>query len=138
MRPIRRLDPGDVARAYTAKENSMSKSTLVKWAVAALLAVPAIPVLGNSSYVGVRTLSATTATHRKLSTGRRVHRLHAVKRRHISLSKSRKHLTSRHGKAKTSLTSSRKHQRSPSTTSTNSPIRVHVTHMPPTIDGIHT
>jgi hypothetical protein len=114
----------------------MSKSTLVKWAVAALLAAPAIPVLGNSSYSGVRTLSATTATHRKLSTSKR-HRLHAIKRRHVSLSKARKHLSSRHVKGKTSLISSRKHHGSLSTTGTNSPIRVHVTHMPPTIDGIH-
>jgi hypothetical protein len=126
-----------VARDYEAKEISMSKSTLVKWALTALLAAPAIPVLANSSYSGVRTLGATPVTHRKMaSSSKRGHRYHTSKHRHSSLSKKNKHLSSRHSKHKSNLASTHTHHRGLST-SENAPIKVHPTHMPPTIDGIH-
>ncbi|MGD0140821.1 MAG: hypothetical protein ABSD28_18310 [Tepidisphaeraceae bacterium] len=113
----------------------MLKSTLV-WAVAALLAVPAVPMFATTTthhrlvapalthravakvskrhhLAGATHRRATSLTHRKLS----VHRLTAT--RHVVRKTTVGHAAVRH-----TAISSTPH------------FRVHVTKMPPTIDGI--
>ncbi len=102
----------------------MFKSTLVKWAVAALLAVPAVPVL------------AQRAHHKPLVT--RSHRTMTVsgKRHHRSLKSTHRRSTLLRAKGLKShryLTHRAIHKRA---LSSNSHFRVHFTKMPPTIDGI--
>ncbi len=103
----------------------MYKSTLVKWAVAALLAVPAVPVLAKR----VHHKSLVTRSHRTLVvSGKRHHRhLKTTHRRSTLLAAKalRRHrsLMSHHRIHKSALTS-------------KSHFRVHFTKMPPTIDSI--
>jgi hypothetical protein len=108
----------------------MLKSTIVKWAVAAMLAVPAVPMLGKTIH---HRLVSSHRTHRLLTvkSHRHVTRTH----RRLSLSAHRK-LSTRHHPMMHHLTrkSGPRHE---SMTST-SHFRVHVTKMPPTIDGINT
>jgi hypothetical protein len=102
----------------------MIKSSLVKWAVAALLAVPAAATLGASApYTTItkhhhRTLSHTHHKHRPM-TGTRHHRkLHHKGTGHASFS-------------------SHKHRHSTLSTSAAHPT-LKITKMPPTIDGMNT
>ena len=110
----------------------MLKSTLVKWAVAAVLAVPAVPMFGKTIH---HKLVTRTQSH-KVMTASKPHRLVNRIHRHVSLSSHRK-LTTTHR-----LSSSHRLVRKSSVrhTSLNSSshFRVHVTKMPPTIDGINT
>jgi hypothetical protein len=110
----------------------MNKSTLIKWVVAAVLAVPAIPTFAKT--VHHKVLVRRTGTHRLLTAaGKRHHVYHATTHRTTKLIVHR-HLTHKlstthHGIRKTSLSSR---------TKTSTPFRVHFTKMPPTIDGINT
>jgi hypothetical protein len=103
----------------------MLKSSIVKWAVAAVLAVPAVPMFGS------------TIHHHRLVTRSHLHRLVVRHRlstkthRRLSLSAHRKLLTRHHRLVSKSAL------RHASMTST-SHFKVHVTKMPPTIDGINT
>ena len=117
----------------------MLKSTLVKWAVAAVLAVPAVPLFGSTRHHHRATLS--TRTHRLVSATAKSHRLvkSATHRKSTTLihrKKLTKKLTSRrHGALKTTARHGVVRHTSLSSTSH---FRVHVTKMPPTIDGIQT
>jgi hypothetical protein len=104
----------------------MLKSTLVKWAVAAVLAVPAVPVL------------ARTAHHKHL-VSKHSHRTAVVssKHHHRNLKTSHRRMSLLAAKAHKSRRLVKSHRRnSGSTFSTKSHFRVHFTKMPPTIDGI--
>jgi hypothetical protein len=108
----------------------MIKSTIVKWAVAAVLAAPAIPTFGTT--IHHHRLVARNHSHRLVTTNH--HRVVTKTHRHVTLSTHRKLTTHRH------LTHSLTHKsgtRHASMTST-SHFKVHVTKMPPTIDGINT
>ena len=104
----------------------MFKSTIAKWAIAAALAVPAVPLMGRT--VHHRLVTPAARTHRTLIV-KHHHRL--VTRHHRSLTAHRK-LTTRHHRLvrKTGLRRSEM--------STTPAFKVHVTKMPPTIDGINT
>jgi len=101
----------------------MLKSTVVKWAVAALLTVPAVPLL------------AKTPAHHKLTSHARVHRLSAANHR-----AHRYHHVARHpGKMSTAkrtaahrLAAARHH----AVRTASSSGRLKITRMPPTIDNI--
>jgi hypothetical protein len=103
----------------------MYKSTLVKWAVAALLAVPAVPLFART----VHHKKLVARSHRTLVvTGKhRSRNLHTTHRRPTLLAakglKGHRSLTTHRTIHKTAL-SSRNH------------FTVHLTRMPPTIDGI--
>lgn len=103
----------------------MYKSTLVKWAVAALLAVPAVPVLAKT----VHHKSLVTHSHRTLVvSGKRHHRNLKTTHRRSPL------LAAKALKGHRSLSAHRRlHKNALSSTSH---FRVHFTKMPPTIDGI--
>ncbi|HEX4055629.1 MAG TPA: hypothetical protein VHX86_15295 [Tepidisphaeraceae bacterium] len=104
----------------------MYHSTLVKWAVAALLAVPAVPVLART----VHHKSLVTRSHRTLVvTGKRHHRSLKTTHRRSTL------LAAKALKRHHSLTT-RHHRIHKSALSSTSHFRVHFTKMPPTIDGI--
>ena len=131
----------------------MLKSSLLKWAVAAALAVPAVPLFGSTrhhhkvvmtsrAHHNVTLLAASTRHHAKSTTTRH----HATKLTHgkktplkFTSKLGARHnarLTAHHrGHLKTTARTS--HVRHTSlTTGTTSHFKVHVTKMPPTIDGI--
>jgi hypothetical protein len=102
----------------------MLKSTMVKWAVAALLAVPAIPVFAKKAHHK----PLVTRSHRTtMVSGKRHHRSLSSKHHRSSL------LAARGLKGHRSLTHRGIHK---SALSSASHFRVHFTKMPPTIDGI--
>ncbi|MGD0464917.1 MAG: hypothetical protein ABSB74_20725 [Tepidisphaeraceae bacterium] len=102
----------------------MFKSTLLKWAVAALLAVPAVPVFANR----VHHKPLVTRSHRTMTvSGRRHHRNLLTKHRRSTL------FAAKGLRGHRSLTHRAIHKRALSSTSH---FRVHFTKMPPTIDGI--
>jgi hypothetical protein len=109
----------------------MIKSTLVKWAVAAMLAVPAVPMFGKTIH---HRLVTRTQTHRALTVKPR--RVVTHTHRHVTLSKKHK-LTSLHRASGSHRLVRKTSLRRVSTTS-NTHFKVHVTKMPPTIDGINT
>jgi hypothetical protein len=102
----------------------MLKSTMVKWAVAALLAVPAVPLFAKHTH---RKPLVTRSHHTNLVSGKRVHRRLTTKHHRSTL------LASKSLKGHRSLTHRGIHKNALSSTSH---FRVHVTNMPPTIDGI--
>jgi hypothetical protein len=113
-----------------SKENPMNKSTLIKWVVAAVLAIPAIPTFAQTVRHHHK-LTKSTRTHRVLTaTGRRHHVYHTTKRHTSTL------VTHRHGVKKLSHRSVRRTSLS-SKTGSQGQVRVHFTKMPPTIDGIN-
>jgi len=108
----------------------MLKSSIVKWAIAAVLAAPAVPMFGST--IHHHRLVTRPHTHHTLSV--RHHRLVSKTHRRVTLSthhkltslhRSSHRLTHRAGVRHTSMTST-------------SHFKVHVTKMPPTIDGINT
>jgi hypothetical protein len=103
----------------------MLKSTVIKWAVAALLAVPAVPVLAKR----VHHKPLVARSHRTaVVSGRRHHRSLKSTHRHSTL------LAAKGLRGHRSLMSHRaihKHA-----LSSASHFKVHFTKMPPTIDGI--
>ena len=108
----------------------MLKSTIV-WAVAALLAAPAVPMF------------ATTTTHHRLVAPALAHRAIAkVSKRHHVVRATHRRATSLTHRKLSSHRLTAKHRIATKTavrhTSINSGphFRVHVTKMPPTIDGI--
>ena len=110
----------------------MNKSTLIKWVVAAVLAIPAIP-----------TFAQTVRHHHKLTKYARTHRvLTATSKRHHVYHTTKRHtrtlVSHRHGLKK--LSTSHRSVRSTSLnskTAAQGQVRVHFTKMPPTIDGIN-
>ena len=108
----------------------MFKSTIVKWAVAAVLAVPAVPLFGNTTHH--RVVHLTHHTHR-LSTLRH-HRLGSRTHRRLSLAARRKLASHRLSSHRLVHKTGLRHTAMNST----SHFKVHVTKMPPTIDGINT
>ena len=109
----------------------MIKSTLAKWAFAALMAVPAIPMFGKT-------------VHHKFTVHRTGHSalVSTSARRHLS-HKTTRHVTYSTRTGHRSLLTSRSHRLSHKTTrhtslsKTAPQFKVHVTKMPPTIDGIN-
>ncbi|MGD1275898.1 MAG: hypothetical protein ABR964_01585 [Tepidisphaeraceae bacterium] len=101
----------------------MYKSTILKWAVAALMAVPAVSTLAASG---------SAAKHRTLIT-----RLHH-KKVSAALSTHHRKLIHRHGKH--AALSARRSLRHASASLRSGTVRptVKITHIPPTIDGMHT
>ncbi len=110
----------------------MLKSSIVKWAVAAVLAVPAIPMFGST----IHHHKVVTRTHTHIHHTMTVTRHHTVSRTHRRTTLSAHRKLSTHHRSSHRLThkSSVRHT---SMTST-SHYKVHVTKMPPTIDGINT
>jgi hypothetical protein len=108
----------------------MLKSSIVKWAVAAVLAVPAVPLFGTT--IHHHRLVTRTHTHRLVTTNH--HRLVTKTHHRVTLASHRK-LTAHH--RLTHRLTHRAGVRHASMTST-SHFKVHVTKMPPTIDGINT
>jgi hypothetical protein len=104
----------------------MLKSSLIKWAVAAALAVPAIPVLGSVRHHHKVVLSSRT--HRVVSLTSKSHRLAKTHHRVGTLISRKKLSHRRHGLTKTTA----RH----ASLSTSTHFKVHPTKMPPTIDGI--
>jgi hypothetical protein len=103
----------------------MFKSTRIMWAVAALLAVTAVPVLAKKAHHK----PMVTHSHRITSlTARRYHRTLTSKHHHSTL------LAARSVRGHRSLTSHRGIHRHALTSASH--FQVHVTKMPPTIDGI--
>jgi hypothetical protein len=103
----------------------MLNSTMIKWAVAALLAVPAVPALAR--HVHHKTLA--TRSHRTVvATAKRHHRGLTTRHRHSSL------LAAKSLKGHRSLSHRSIHRSA--LTSGSSHFRVKFTKMPPTIDGI--
>jgi hypothetical protein len=116
----------------------MTKSTLAKWAFAALMAVPAVPMFGKTlhhKYVvhraGHSALVSTTARKHLTHKTTRHAGTSTLVRRHRSLTASRSLLTSRSHRL------SHKTTRHTSLSKTTPQFKVHVTKMPPTIDGIN-
>ena len=108
----------------------MFKSTLV-WAVAALLAVPAVPMFATTTTY--HRLAAPALGHRAVAKVSSRHRLLHVKHRATSLS--HRHLSAHRLIAKHHVirkTSAVRH----TAVGATGHFRVHVTKMPPTIDGI--
>jgi hypothetical protein len=103
----------------------MLKSTVVKWAVAALLTVPAVP------------LFARTPTHHRLTSHARAHRLaaagHRVHRYHHLGHHAGKMTASKRAAARR-LAAARHH--AIRTASIKQSGRLKITRMPPTIDNI--
>jgi hypothetical protein len=99
----------------------MLKSTAVKWAVAALLTVPAVPLMARTTR---HKLTSHARTHLMLAASHA--RAHHLVHRSVktSASKTRAH----------HLTSARRH--AVHTASVNSGYRLKITRMPPTIDNI--
>jgi hypothetical protein len=100
----------------------MFKSTLVKWAIAALLAVPAVSLFSSpASAQTTRTLNSRLHhKHTLTSYLHRHRRLHSRRHHHVTLS-------------------SRHHRHSVSSLRTSSVHpTVKITKMPPTIDGMNT
>jgi hypothetical protein len=95
----------------------MNKSTLVKWAVAAILAAPAVPAFARTTHH--KALTATKSHHRLVT---KLHRRTSLSHRSTSAHK---------------LTSKSRHAIHANAKTTKPQFKVHVTHMPPTIDGIH-
>jgi hypothetical protein len=119
------------------KEFPMLKSTMAKWAVAALLAVPAVPMFGKTIHRHLtvhRTtrapLVSTYSSHKRTVTHMTTH--------HASLSASSHHKTLTH---KSTSAKNLSHKSTTHRTSLKSgsgqQFKVHVTKMPPTIDGIN-
>jgi hypothetical protein len=108
-------------------EKTMFKSSIVKWAVAAVLAMPAVPMLASTTHHRL-----VTRTHHRLV---KSHRLSTRTHRHSSLS-ARRRLAARR-LAKTHRLTHRSTVRH-TAMDTTSHFKVHVTKMPPTIDGINT
>jgi hypothetical protein len=102
----------------------MLKSTMVKWAVAALLAVPAVPLFARHTH---RRPLVSRSHHTALVSGKRVHRSLKTKHHRSTL------LAAKSLKGHRSLTHRGIHKRS---LTSASHFQVHVTKMPPTIDGI--
>ena len=110
----------------------MTKITLAKWAVAALLAVPAVPMFGKTLH---HRLVVRRSTHTALvTTSARKHTLTHKTTRHTILSTHRRALSSHRVSAAHRLTHKTTRHTSLSTTPK---FKVHVTKMPPTIDGIN-
>ncbi|HEY1923052.1 MAG TPA: hypothetical protein VGG44_09920 [Tepidisphaeraceae bacterium] len=102
----------------------MLKSTMVKWAVAALLAVPAVPLFARHTH---RKPLVTRSHHTALVSGKRSHRTLTSKHHRSTL------LGAKSLKSHRSLTHRGIHK---NTLSSASHFHVHFTKMPPTIDGI--
>jgi hypothetical protein len=99
----------------------MLKSTLAKWALAALLAVPTVSLLPSAAPAATtKTLSSHLHKKHTLSSLHRHHRrLHSRKHRHVVLS-------SKHHRHISSLSARTVHP------------TVKIDKMPPTIDGMNT
>jgi hypothetical protein len=110
----------------------MTKITLAKWAVAALLAVPAVPMFGKTLHHrlvvrrSTHTALVTTSTHK--------HTLTHKTTRHVTYSTHRRVLSTHHVTSAHRLTHKTTRHTSLNTTSK---FKVHVTKLPPTIDGIN-
>jgi hypothetical protein len=110
----------------------MLKTSLAKWALAAMMAVPAVPMFGKTIHhklVVHRTthhsLMSLSTTHRHTLTHKTVH--------HVTYSTHRRSLTHKTTAHKLTHKSTVRH-----TSLSSSPkFKVHVTKMPPTIDGIN-
>jgi len=102
----------------------MYKSTILKWAVAALMAVPAVSTLAASGNAARHRTLVSRLHHQKVSAaiaGSHHRKLIHRHRKHLALSA---HRSLRHASA--ALRSGSVH---PS---------IRITHIPPTIDGMHT
>ncbi|MGD0387931.1 MAG: hypothetical protein ABSC42_03160 [Tepidisphaeraceae bacterium] len=109
----------------------MLKSTLV-WAVAALLAVPAVPMFATTTTTTQHKLVAPALAHRVVKVTHRHRLVRATHHRVTSLSHrklSAHRLTARHHVVRNTTA---RH----TSLNTTPHFRVHVTKMPPTIDGI--
>ena len=131
-RPINQLPRAVSHGTLFPRRIKMLKSSIVKWAVAAVLAVPAIPMFGST----IHHHKVVTRTHTHIHHTMTVTRHHTVSRPHrrTTLSAHRKLAT--HHRSSHRLTH-KSNVRHTSMTST-SHYKVHVTKMPPTIDGINT
>ncbi|MGD0768479.1 MAG: hypothetical protein ABSB42_09835 [Tepidisphaeraceae bacterium] len=108
----------------------MLKSTLV-WAVAALLAVPAVPMFATTTTH--HKLVAPALTHRAVVKVSHRHRLVRATHRKVTNLTHRKLMATRHVARKAIA----RHSAARHTSISSTPhFRVHVTKMPPTIDGI--
>jgi hypothetical protein len=107
----------------------MFKSTIVKWAVVAAMAVPAIPALGTTIHHRL-----VRRTHRPLVVQTH-HRLVIRIHRHVVLTAHRKLSTHR---LTTHRLVARPSVRHTTASTSSNHFKVHVTKMPPTIDGINT
>ena len=101
----------------------MYKSTILKWAVAALMAVPAVSTLAASPHASRHKTLTTRVHHRKVSASAIAHhrKLAARHGKHLALS-ARKHLR----------------QASAASRARSAHPAIRITHIPPTIDGMHT
>lgn len=102
----------------------MYKSTILKWAVAALMAVPAVSTLAASGSGAKHRTLVTRLHHRKVSAavaGSHHRKLIHKHRKHAALST---HKSVRHASAALRSGTARP--------------TVKITHIPPTIDGMHT
>jgi len=114
----------------------MLKSTLV-WAVAALLAVPAVPMFATTTTTTQHKLVAPALAHRVVKVTHRHRLVRATHRRVTSLTHRKLSVhrltATRHVVRKTTVG----HAAVRHTAISSTPhFRVHVTKMPPTIDGI--
>jgi hypothetical protein len=112
------------------RRKTMFKSTLLKWAVAAAMSVPAIPALGTTIHRHHRVIHRTHS----LVVVKTHHRLVTRGHRHVVMTAHRKLSSHRMGSHRLVSGSSVRHS---SMSSTNH-FKVHPTKMPPTIDGINT
>jgi hypothetical protein len=116
----------------------MIKSTIVKWAVAAALAVPAVPLFAKTVHHRYVT---RTQTHRTLAV--RPHRVTTTHHRITPLVHSRKLTATRHLTTAHHLTTTKHHVvrstslRHTAARTSATHFKVHITKMPPTIDGIN-
>jgi hypothetical protein len=105
----------------------MLKSTVVKWAVAALLTVPAVPLIAKP--LSRHRLSAHARTHQTLAAS---YRSHSHRLAHRSLHSSKLTAMTKHGHRLSAL---RRHT-AVHTASVGEGYRLKITKMPPTIDNI--
>jgi hypothetical protein len=120
----------------------MFKSTLVKWAVAAAMAVPAVPMFGKTihhrfvsrSHTHVVTAVRPRTVHHLVA---RPHRLVTRSHHKVALATTHHRLASTHHLTTTSRHIVRKSTSHRVIPTTSSHFKVHVTKMPPTIDGIN-
>ena len=101
----------------------MIRSSLVKWAIAALLAVPAA-----STFAATKT--ATIKHHHRTLT-----RLH---HKHVTLASQHRHHKLTHKSRKHTSLASRRHRHSSLSASSAAHPTIKITKIPPTIDGMNT
>jgi hypothetical protein len=115
----------------------MFKTPLAKWALAAMLAVPAVPMFGKTVH---RHLTVHKTTHTPLISMSAHHRrtLTHTTTHHVTYSSRHKTLTHRTTTTHhLTHTTTVRHTSLKSSNGSSQRFKVHVTKMPPTIDGIN-